>query len=331
MMAAVLQLSVVRSVLFFVLLVLWTDEKYDYGDVSGFACLLWGWLRYPDARNDQILACDQVKQQWFLSNLKSGFLLQVDPNLYVNAIIGASTFISFYGCLLFYKATKSSLHGYGLRAKFICIILVLVLCGLQSGILETMGAVEVIPCIPPLSVVTRSQCRSRRARPLLFPLFLSLFHLRCSFCHLLVHELVSSPSTVIYHYCVIVEMFCIGLYARHTFRKVEPSLEAAEGPIRMCQADKAAQTDGHVTQNKLQLLSEEARPGGRHSGASNLTFTSAEDTLCRIEHAPLHGFCFPQATPKEHGSTEEPGTELTRFTIRAEMNHHSNSSDITVV
>lgn len=38
MMAAVLQLSVVRTVLFFVLLVLWTDEKYDYGDVS--VCLL---------------------------------------------------------------------------------------------------------------------------------------------------------------------------------------------------------------------------------------------------------------------------------------------------
>lgn len=40
MMAAVLQLSVVRTVLFFVLLVLWTDEKYDYGDVSGRGCLL---------------------------------------------------------------------------------------------------------------------------------------------------------------------------------------------------------------------------------------------------------------------------------------------------
>lgn len=34
MMAAVLQLSVVRSILFFVTLILWTDEQYDYGDVS---------------------------------------------------------------------------------------------------------------------------------------------------------------------------------------------------------------------------------------------------------------------------------------------------------
>lgn len=141
---------------------------------------------------------------------------------------------------------------------------------------------------------------------------------------------MSSPSAVIYHYCVIVEMFCIGLYARHTFRKVEPSLEAVEGPIRMCQADKAVQTDGHLTQNKLQLLSEEARGSSHHSGASNLTFTTAEDTLCRIEHAPLDGFRFPQTTPKEHASTGEPGTDLTRIAIRAEMDHH-NSSDMTVV
>lgn len=88
--------------------------------------------------------------------------LQVDsvnPNLYVNGIICVSTFVSFYGHLLFYKATKSALHGYGLRAKFICIILVLVLCGLQSGILETMGALEVISCTPPFTVLTRSQCK----------------------------------------------------------------------------------------------------------------------------------------------------------------------------
>lgn len=34
MMAAVLQLSVVRTLVFFITLVLWTDEQYDYGDVS---------------------------------------------------------------------------------------------------------------------------------------------------------------------------------------------------------------------------------------------------------------------------------------------------------
>lgn len=94
--------------------------------------------------------------------------LQVDsvnPNLYVNAIIGVSTFVSFYGHLLFYKATNSALQGYGLRAKFICIIVGLVLCGLQSGILETMGALEVIPCTPPFSVLARSQCKSQHIHP----------------------------------------------------------------------------------------------------------------------------------------------------------------------
>lgn len=85
---------------------------------------------------------------------------QVDyanPNMYMNVIIGVSTFLSFYGHLLFYKATKKALPGYGLRAKFVCIIVVLVLCGLQSGILETMGALEVVPCTPPFSVLMRSQ------------------------------------------------------------------------------------------------------------------------------------------------------------------------------
>lgn len=39
MMAAVLQLSIVRSILFFVTLVLWTDEQYNYGDLSLYSDL----------------------------------------------------------------------------------------------------------------------------------------------------------------------------------------------------------------------------------------------------------------------------------------------------
>ena len=39
MLAAGLQLSVVRSILFFVTLVLWTDEQYDYADVRRRTCL----------------------------------------------------------------------------------------------------------------------------------------------------------------------------------------------------------------------------------------------------------------------------------------------------
>ncbi|XP_040908100.1 organic solute transporter subunit alpha [Toxotes jaculatrix] len=262
MMAAVLQLSVVRSILFFVTLVLWTDEQYDYGDVDS-----------------------------------------VNPNLYVNGIICVSTFVSFYGHLLFYKATKSALHGYGLRAKFICIIVVLVLCGLQSGILETMGALEVIPCTPPFSVLTRSQ--------------------------------------LIYHYCVIVEMFCIGLYARCTFRKVEPSVvEDVEVPISVWQAEKAIQTDDvQVMQHKPGLLSEEAWPARSLVSASNPGYNSdSEDSLCRIEHAPLDGFPFPQARGQqsgrpelvEPGSGEEPTVELTHITVRADINYE-DCKDVTVV
>ncbi|XP_049437696.1 organic solute transporter subunit alpha isoform X2 [Epinephelus fuscoguttatus] len=256
MMAAVLQLSVVRTILFFVTLVLWTDEQYDYGDVDS-----------------------------------------LNPNLYVNGIICVSTFVSFYGHLLFYKATKSALHGYGLRAKFICIIVVLVLCGLQSGILETMGALEVFPCTPPFSVLTRSQ--------------------------------------LIYHYCVIVEMFCIGLYARHTFRKVEPSVvEDAEGPVSVLQIEKAVQTDDvKMTHHKPGLF-------GHHLvSASNPSYSSdSEDSLCRIEHAPLDGFPFPQARSQQLGRTEsveprsaeEHGVDLTRITVRADINYE-DYKDVTVV
>ncbi|XP_008286767.1 organic solute transporter subunit alpha [Stegastes partitus] len=257
MMAAVLQLSVVRSILFFVTLVLWTDEQYDYGDVDS-----------------------------------------VNPNLYVNAIIGVSTFVSFYGHLLFYKATKSALPGHGLRPKFICIIVVLVLCGLQNGILETMGALEVIPCTPPFSVLTRSQ--------------------------------------LIYHYSVIVEMFCIGLYARHTFRKVEPS--EVEGPVSVSRMEKAAQTDDvQITVHKPGLLSEDAWSGRCLASASNPGYNSdSEDSLCRIEHAPLDGFHFPQAKgqhqpePGQSRSTEQPGVELSHLTVRADVTY-DGSKDATVV
>ncbi|AWP09186.1 putative organic solute transporter subunit alpha-like [Scophthalmus maximus] len=262
MMAAVLQLSVVRSILFFVTLVLWTDEQYDYGDVDS-----------------------------------------VNPNLYVNGIICVSTFVSFYGHLLFYKATKSALHGYGLRAKFVCVIVVLVLCGLQNGILETMGALEVIPCTPPFSVLTRSQ--------------------------------------LIYHYCVIVEMFCIGLYARHTFRKLEPSmLEDAEVPLGVWQIEKGIQTDDvQMMHRRPGLPSEEACPGHRLVTASNPGYNSdSEDSLCRIEHAPLDGFPFPQVRgqqpgrpdPLEPRHAEEPGVDLTHITVRADINYQ-DSKAVTVV
>lgn len=42
MTLAVYQLSLIRTILFFVTLILWTDEKYDYGDVSDSSLGIYG-------------------------------------------------------------------------------------------------------------------------------------------------------------------------------------------------------------------------------------------------------------------------------------------------
>ncbi|MCJ8734987.1 hypothetical protein PDJAM_G00241560 [Pangasius djambal] len=254
MMAAVLQLSVVRTLVFFITLVLWTDEQYDYGDVDS-----------------------------------------VNPNIYVNAIISVSTFLSYYGYLLFYKATRRALHGYGLRAKFVCIIVVLVLCGLQNGILETMGALKVVPCAPPFSALVRSQ--------------------------------------LIYHYSVIVEMFCISLFARNIFRKVEPSPEDAYVLEEGIVSHKAVQTEAQLPL-AVQLSSQAEEPWCSNPGYSS----DSEDSLCRIEHAPLDHFPFPlQSKPldlSERDSDKLPeeckSTERSTITVSAEINYVANT-DVTVV
>ncbi|XP_076859827.1 organic solute transporter subunit alpha [Brachyhypopomus gauderio] len=258
MMAAVLQLSVVRTVLFFITLVLWTDEQYDYGDVDS-----------------------------------------VNPNVYVNAVTAVSTFLSFYGYLLFYKATKRSLHGYRLRSKFVCIIVVLVLCGLQSGILETMGALKVVPCTPPFSDQFRSQ--------------------------------------LIYHYSVIVEMFCISLFARNIFRKVEPSPDAAFG----LEEGIASSTSKGVQTEDEPHLAVQLSAQAEEPWCSNPSYSSdSDDSLCRIEHAPLDRFPFPiQTRPLEPENPEKDGanltgertcTEMTAITVSADINCVENR-DVTVV
>lgn len=151
---------------------------------------------------------------------------------------------------------------------------------------------------------------------------------------------VCAPS-VIYHYCVIVEMFCIGLYARHTFRKVEPSTaEDVEIPVGDWQVEKAVQTeDGQMTHNKPGLLSQEAWSSHQPVNASNPSHCSnSEDSLCRIEHAPLDGFPFPQVRgqqsgrpkPMERSSAEERGVDLTHTTVKADINYQ-DSEDVTVV
>ncbi|XP_053552626.1 organic solute transporter subunit alpha [Bombina bombina] len=200
---AVYQISAVRTLLFFLGLILWTDEKYDYGDVG-----------------------------------------YTNPNSYINIIIGLSTFLSFYGYLLFYKTTKKALAGYAPRSKFICITLVLVLCGLQNGILETMAALGVIPCMPPFGVDTRSQ--------------------------------------TIYNYSLTLEMFFISLFARYCFRRVEPCLEQETSGQEATQ-NKSSQT----TLVDMYSLSDD--------GYANTGYISdADETLCRIEHAPLDKYDFMQ-------------------------------------
>lgn len=150
----------------------------------------------------------------------------------------------------------------------------------------------------------------------------------------------TSP-TVIYHYCVIVEMFCIGLYARHTFRKVEPCLVAdVEVPVAIWQVEKAIQTDDvQIKHIKPGVLSEEPWLSDCLASTSNPSYNSvSEDSLCRIEHAPLDGFPFPQARaqhpgrpePMEHSSAEEPSVELNHITVRADINYQA-TQDVTVV
>lgn len=152
---------------------------------------------------------------------------------------------------------------------------------------------------------------------------------------------VSCPILVIYHYSVIVEMFCIGLYARHTFRKVEPSEMEMEEPLDVWRMEKAVQTEEiQAMHQKASVLSEEVQPGGCLINASySPSYDSdSEDSLCRIEHAPLDGFHFPKAKGQHSRSSEtveprcadEPGVALTHITVRANVND-LESKDVTVV
>ncbi|KAK9515915.1 hypothetical protein VZT92_026513 [Zoarces viviparus] len=122
-------------------------------------------------------------------------------------------------------------------------------------------------------------------------------------------------------------MFCI-----HTFRKVELSVvEDVEGPVRVWQEEKAVQTDDdQKTHHRPGLLGRCLVSASNPSNSSD-----SEDSLCRIEHAPLDGFPFPQARGQQPGRpepvelrfAEEPGVDLTHITVRADI----NSQDVTVV
>ncbi|XP_043541405.1 uncharacterized protein LOC122546842, partial [Chiloscyllium plagiosum] len=180
----------------------------------------------------------------------------INPNSYVNIIIGVSTFVSFYGYLLYYKATKNSLHGYGLQGKFICIIVVLVLFGLQSGILETMGALSVIPCFPPFSVDMRSQ--------------------------------------IIFHYAVIVEMFFISLLARYCFRKVEPGEDSLDGLSKPSspKSNRTATVCGFPEPDSFSLGVNPAYSSDPEDALYRIEHTPLERFDFRLAKKPAQDSCF---------------------------------------
>lgn len=156
---------------------------------------------------------------------------------------------------------------------------------------------------------------------------------------------------VIYHYCVIVEMFCISLFARNIFRKVEPSPEEGDRGddcFFQGQHDKAIQTEQALPLS-IPLSSpavDEQWPGwcggsGSGGGASNPGYNSdSEDSLCRIEHAPLDRFPFPLHPRRQEDVTEDkannkssgesPALELSKVIVTAEINY-DEKTDVTVV
>uniref|UniRef100_A0A6J0U060 Organic solute transporter subunit alpha-like n=1 Tax=Pogona vitticeps TaxID=103695 RepID=A0A6J0U060_9SAUR len=263
MTLAVYQLSLIRTILFFVTLILWTDEKYDYGDVG-----------------------------------------YTNPNSYINVIIGISTFLSFYGYLLFYKATKPALSGYSLRSKFVCIVVVLVLCGLQSGILETMGAVGAIPCSPPLSPVSRSQ--------------------------------------VIYYHSLAIEMFLIGIFARYSFRRAEPQPDAQRVTRHQGSQTEGALSrkrnpidDTSTEGTNPTYLSDETICTIEHSPLDRLDFMVGEPVNTQLERGGLSSPC--TGAPAAEGLTttlplQKSGVKLpsTRIQIQAQVSN-ADTDGVTVV
>lgn len=114
----------------------------------------------------------------------------------------------------------------------------------------------------------------------------------------------------------------------------------ADVGVDVWQVEKSVQTDvDQVTHHKLGLPSEEARSSCCLVSASNPTYSSdSEDSLCRIEHAPLDSFAFPQARgPQERRqetveprSAEDPCVDQTHITVRADIKYQ-DCKDITVV
>lgn len=133
-------------------------------------------------------------------------------------------------------------------------------------------------------------------------------------------------------------MFCISLFAHYTFRKVEPCQDVGEEievDVLRFFNEKAIQTEEELP-IAVQLSSQED-----DTCHSNLGYNSdSEDSLCKIEHAPLDRFPFPLQhrlqtatnTEKVHTPPPEDSTrvKMPTITVRAQINHVDNG-DVTVV
>lgn len=128
-------------------------------------------------------------------------------------------------------------------------------------------------------------------------------------------------------------MFCISLFARNIFRKVPPNVEDSYGLEEGIISHKEVQTEAQLPL-AVQLSSQVEEPWYSNPGYSS----DSEDSLCRIEHAPLDHFHFPlQSKPldlseRENNTLpeESKSTEPSTITVRAEINYAVNA-DITVV
>lgn len=140
-------------------------------------------------------------------------------------------------------------------------------------------------------------------------------------------------------------MFCISLFARHTFRKVEPSLEEGtrmEVSAVRGHSEKEVQTEQlWPLAGQINLNQEELGSGCSGGGTGNPVYNSdSEDTLCRIEYAPLDCFPIPlQRRPRQLPSPEDKSpkpredivqVEHSVVTLTAEI-HNSDTTQATVV
>lgn len=127
-------------------------------------------------------------------------------------------------------------------------------------------------------------------------------------------------------------MFCISLFARNIFRKIEPSPEDAcclEEGI----SHKAIQTEAQLPP-AVQLSSQEEEPCCSNPGYSS----DSEDSLCKIEHAPLDHFPYPlQSKPQglsDRDSDKLPEeckkTKPSTITVSAEI-YCAGKTEVTVV